>query len=161
MALNAKHHRLFDRHGFLIATDVAARGLDIPNIEHVVHYQVHFIHQSCQLFSHWIAFLYPIPAGEMKVSSVCFLNDKIIYLFHFLIYSFIWKSNVRHFLTAKLQNDPPWNFCNDGKKMWVYSLRTFLILGTKCCKKGLLARMDISVLLPKIAESEAFRTANF
>ena len=27
-------------HGFLIATDVAARGLDIPNVEHVVHYQV-------------------------------------------------------------------------------------------------------------------------
>jgi ATP-dependent RNA helicase DDX24/MAK5 len=26
--------------GFLIATDVAARGLDIPNVEHVVHYQV-------------------------------------------------------------------------------------------------------------------------
>ena len=26
--------------GLLIATDVAARGLDIPNIEHVVHYQV-------------------------------------------------------------------------------------------------------------------------
>jgi hypothetical protein len=29
-----------DPQGFLIATDVAARGLDIPNIEHVVHYQV-------------------------------------------------------------------------------------------------------------------------
>jgi superfamily II DNA/RNA helicase len=26
--------------GFLIATDVAARGLDIPDVEHVVHYQV-------------------------------------------------------------------------------------------------------------------------
>merc|ERR1719430_2046443 len=26
--------------GLLIATDVAARGLDIPNIQHVVHYQV-------------------------------------------------------------------------------------------------------------------------
>ena len=26
--------------GLLIATDVAARGLDIPNVEHVVHYQV-------------------------------------------------------------------------------------------------------------------------
>ena len=26
--------------GLLIATDVAARGLDIPNIEHVIHYQV-------------------------------------------------------------------------------------------------------------------------
>ena len=26
--------------GLLTATDVAARGLDIPNVEHVVHYQV-------------------------------------------------------------------------------------------------------------------------
>jgi ATP-dependent RNA helicase DDX24/MAK5 len=26
--------------GILIATDVAARGLDITNIEHVIHYQV-------------------------------------------------------------------------------------------------------------------------
>jgi len=37
--------------GLLIATDVAARGLDIPNIEHVVHYQVPrttegYIHRS-------------------------------------------------------------------------------------------------------------------
>lgn len=29
-----------DENGLLIATDVAARGLDIPNIEHVIHYQV-------------------------------------------------------------------------------------------------------------------------
>lgn len=37
--------------GLLIATDVAARGLDIPNVEHVVHYQVprtkeNYIHRS-------------------------------------------------------------------------------------------------------------------
>merc|ERR1719210_392432 len=37
--------------GFLIATDVAARGLDIPNVEHVVHYQVprtseSYVHRS-------------------------------------------------------------------------------------------------------------------
>ena len=29
-----------DENRLLIATDVAARGLDIPNIEHVIHYQV-------------------------------------------------------------------------------------------------------------------------
>ena len=33
------HSDWFSR-GLLIATDVAARGLDIPNIEHVIHYQV-------------------------------------------------------------------------------------------------------------------------
>merc|ERR1712025_556431 len=37
--------------GLLIATDVAARGLDIPNIEHVIHYQVprtseSYVHRS-------------------------------------------------------------------------------------------------------------------
>ncbi len=29
-----------DPRGLLVATDVAARGLDIKNVEHVVHYQV-------------------------------------------------------------------------------------------------------------------------
>jgi len=28
------------KNGLLIATDVAARGLDIPNINHIIHYQV-------------------------------------------------------------------------------------------------------------------------
>lgn len=37
--------------GLLIATDVAARGLDIPNVEHVIHYQMprtseNYIHRS-------------------------------------------------------------------------------------------------------------------
>ena len=40
-----------DSKGILIATDVAARGLDIPNVEHVIHYQVprtseSYIHRS-------------------------------------------------------------------------------------------------------------------
>jgi ATP-dependent RNA helicase DDX24/MAK5 len=37
--------------GILIATDVAARGLDIPNVKHVIHYQVpktteNYVHRS-------------------------------------------------------------------------------------------------------------------
>ncbi|XP_018306369.1 ATP-dependent RNA helicase ddx24, partial [Mycetomoellerius zeteki] len=40
-----------DENGLLIATDVAARGLDIPNIDHVIHYQVprtaeNYVHRS-------------------------------------------------------------------------------------------------------------------
>ena len=31
---------LDSENGLLIATDVAARGLDIPNIKHIIHYQV-------------------------------------------------------------------------------------------------------------------------
>ena len=29
-----------NQNGLLLASDVAARGLDIPNVEHVIHYQV-------------------------------------------------------------------------------------------------------------------------
>lgn len=32
--------RLDSENGVLVATDVAARGLDIPNIKHIIHYQV-------------------------------------------------------------------------------------------------------------------------
>ncbi|XP_026333729.1 ATP-dependent RNA helicase DDX24 [Hyposmocoma kahamanoa] len=40
-----------DPHGVLISTDVAARGLDIPDIDHVIHYQVprtaeNYVHRS-------------------------------------------------------------------------------------------------------------------
>lgn len=40
-----------DENGLLIATDVAARGLDIPRVQHVIHYQVprtseNYVHRS-------------------------------------------------------------------------------------------------------------------
>ncbi|OAD59683.1 ATP-dependent RNA helicase DDX24, partial [Eufriesea mexicana] len=50
--LERNNHRFqADENGLLIATDVAARGLDIPNVEHVIHYQVprsseSYVHRS-------------------------------------------------------------------------------------------------------------------
>ena len=29
-----------DHNGLLLASDVAARGLDVPQVEHIIHYQV-------------------------------------------------------------------------------------------------------------------------
>ena len=29
-----------DPNGLLLASDVAARGLDVPQVEHIIHYQV-------------------------------------------------------------------------------------------------------------------------
>jgi ATP-dependent RNA helicase DDX24/MAK5 len=35
----------------MIASDVAARGLDIPLVEHVIHYQLPRSSDVCKLFS--------------------------------------------------------------------------------------------------------------
>ncbi|XP_023167464.2 ATP-dependent RNA helicase DDX24 [Drosophila hydei] len=59
--------------GLLIATDVAARGLDIPNVEHVIHYQVprtseNYVHRSgrtARANKHGITVMFMEP-GEVK-----------------------------------------------------------------------------------------------
>lgn len=49
--LFATHSFKDNEEGLLIATDVAARGLDIPRVEHVIHYQTprtseSYVHRS-------------------------------------------------------------------------------------------------------------------
>ncbi|BFG06305.1 ATP-dependent RNA helicase DDX24 [Drosophila madeirensis] len=59
--------------GLLIATDVAARGLDIPNVEHVIHYQVprtseNYVHRSgrtARANKHGITVMFMEP-GEVR-----------------------------------------------------------------------------------------------
>jgi len=37
----------------LLATDIAARGLDIPGVQHVIHYQVPRTTEVCRLIDHY------------------------------------------------------------------------------------------------------------
>lgn len=65
--------------GFLIATDVAARGLDIPNIEHVVHYQVprtseSYVHRSgrtARATKQGLSLLLADPGEQFLVRKLC------------------------------------------------------------------------------------------
>lgn len=65
--------------GLLIATDVAARGLDIPNVEHVIHYQVprtseNYIHRSgrtARANSEGIAVLLMEPGEVSEYVKLC------------------------------------------------------------------------------------------
>jgi len=65
--------------GLLIATDVAARGLDIPNIEHVVHYQVprtseSYVHRSgrtARAAKQGLSVLLVEPKEQMMFRKLC------------------------------------------------------------------------------------------
>ena len=67
------------RDGLLIATDVAARGLDIPNIEHVIHYQVprtseSYIHRSgrtARAAKRGLSLLLIDPSEQVSVKKLC------------------------------------------------------------------------------------------
>ncbi|XP_029160128.1 DEAD-box ATP-dependent RNA helicase 13-like [Nylanderia fulva] len=68
-----------DENGLLIATDVAARGLDIPNIEHVIHYQVprtseNYVHRSgrtARAEKEGITVLIMEPSEKQNYSKLC------------------------------------------------------------------------------------------
>ncbi|XP_043492137.1 ATP-dependent RNA helicase DDX24 [Polistes fuscatus] len=68
-----------DENGLLIATDVAARGLDIPNIEHVIHYQVprtseSYVHRSgrtARAEKEGITVLMMEPSEKQNYSKLC------------------------------------------------------------------------------------------
>lgn len=68
-----------DENGLLIATDVAARGLDIPNIEHVIHYQVprtseSYVHRSgrtARAQKEGITVLMMEPSEKQNYSKLC------------------------------------------------------------------------------------------
>jgi len=65
--------------GLLIATDVAARGLDIPNIEHVIHYQVprtseSYVHRSgrtARATKQGLSLLLVDPSEHLLVRRLC------------------------------------------------------------------------------------------
>ncbi|XP_066590951.1 ATP-dependent RNA helicase DDX24 [Prorops nasuta] len=68
-----------DDNGVLIATDVAARGLDIPNVEHVIHYQVprtseSYVHRSgrtARAQKEGITVLMMEPSEKQNYSKLC------------------------------------------------------------------------------------------
>ncbi|KAI4503864.1 hypothetical protein M0802_001267 [Mischocyttarus mexicanus] len=68
-----------NENGLLIATDVAARGLDIPNIEHVIHYQVprtseSYVHRSgrtARAEKEGITVLMMEPSEKQNYSKLC------------------------------------------------------------------------------------------
>nr|XP_034181790.1 ATP-dependent RNA helicase DDX24 [Osmia lignaria]XP_034181791.1 ATP-dependent RNA helicase DDX24 [Osmia lignaria] len=68
-----------NENGVLIATDVAARGLDIPNVEHVIHYQVprtseSYVHRSgrtARALKEGITVLMMEPSEKQYYSKLC------------------------------------------------------------------------------------------
>lgn len=81
--------------GLLIATDVAARGLDIPNVEHVIHYQVprtseSYVHRSgrtARAQKEGITVLMMEPSEKHYYTKLCKTLGHSKFLFLFM-YSF-------------------------------------------------------------------------
>ncbi|XP_053983890.1 ATP-dependent RNA helicase DDX24 [Hylaeus volcanicus] len=73
-----------DEDGLLIATDVAARGLDIPNVEHVIHYQVprtseSYVHRSgrtARAQKEGITVLMMEPSEKQNYTKLCKTLDR-------------------------------------------------------------------------------------
>ncbi|UJR37507.1 hypothetical protein I4U23_030209 [Adineta vaga] len=65
--------------GLLLATDVAARGLDIPNINHIIHYQVP---RSTQLYIHRSG---RTARAEREGLSVMFISPEELFLYRKII----------------------------------------------------------------------------
>lgn len=73
-----------DENGLLVATDVAARGLDIPNVEHVIHYQVprtteSYVHRSgrtARAQKEGITVLMMEPSEKLNYTKLCKTLDR-------------------------------------------------------------------------------------
>lgn len=96
--------------GLLVATDVAARGLDIPNVEHVIHYQVprtseNYVHRSGRTArgnKEGIAILLMEPNEVNDYVKLCrtlkrskfghFLLSKIVFFLLLLFYNVLNRS---------------------------------------------------------------------
>jgi len=65
--------------GLLVATDVAARGLDIPNIKHIIHYQVP---RSTELYIHRSG---RTARAEREGLSVMFICPEELFLYRKII----------------------------------------------------------------------------
>lgn len=81
--------------GLLVATDVAARGLDIPNVKHVIHYQVprtgeNYVHRSgrtARSSNEGITVLLMEPGEIREYVKLCRTLKRSSYFFRFLAFS--------------------------------------------------------------------------
>ncbi|XP_022818562.1 ATP-dependent RNA helicase mak5-like [Spodoptera litura] len=95
-----------DPHEVLIATDVAARGLDIPHVEHVIHYQVprtaeNYVHRSgrtARASREGLTILMMDPSEAYLYAKMCrTLNkSKFINLIFYLRLTELWISKINN-----------------------------------------------------------------